>query len=434
MSRSRVGAWRLAATLVVVLLPLRVLLPVGGSILSPGVLIGAGLMIFLIPVARQFKYFSWIAILVFAATVSVPLLQSAARADHSVDPTLGWAAVITLLASVVTLTTLLWARTVLGVKSVAIAYSIGLIAQTALTPDSWSVNAWKFGFAFPVVVLLLALTYNSAKRPGTIIAILAVALASISNDHRSYFGFAALAGLIFLWRWNRDSTVSLAKAIQRLCIAAALGVGMYFLGVWLALQGYLGERNQLVTSAQIDAGGSVLAAGRIESGAALRLFVNRPLGYGAGVIPNSGDLSIGQAGLVSSGVDIHGAYVRDYLFGEGIKLHSVVSDLWVGFGLAGLALGLLFAFIMIRGLLGVLMTRTPPALPIFLVVIGIWDLLFSPIGSNLHEVIFAVALIAPLIRSTAWFDRLGESGTQLMPHGRASPPNGAGRQHQLNRQ
>jgi hypothetical protein len=393
----------LVATLIVFLLPLRAGLPVGGSVLSPGVLLALALLPVILVRAKEFSFFLPITVLVAGSVLSVPILQTVASTTHSVNAATGVGTSIVILASLVSLLALLWARSLLGVRRVAIIFGLGFSVQTLLTSEGWSGNAWKFGFAFPVVVLLLAAAYPSGRMWVTIFMLIVVSALSILNDNRSYFGFAAVVALIFIWRWNRDATVSRVQAVQKLLLFAAIAVGVYFLGIWLALQGHLGERNQLVTETQVRQGGSALAAGRVESGAAIRLFVERPFGYGAGVLPNTADVAIGQSGLVSRGADIDGTYVRDYLFGEGIKLHSVLSDLWVNFGLIGLALGIVFGVILVRSLLGLLAARTPPALPVFLVVIGLWDLLFSPIGSNLHEVIFAVAMVTPLasVRSRA---------------------------------
>lgn len=398
-TRLQTAGWQRFISLgLTALLPLHVGVPVASSVFSWGVL----LSIPLLPVvARSFKSFRVApAIIGFTALalVSGLLLTSVASQDHLVNTSYLWVTVGSVATAVfVSIPTLLWTRACSSTRAAALAFATGSILQTLATPDSWDGNVWKFGLSFPVSVLLLAVVWRARSVALPLLVLALIGTLAISAGDRSYFGFVAVV-VIMMFLPRARSRPTKAKSIAAVVALVAAGAAVYSIGVALALKGFLGERNQIVTAAQLRASGSVLTAGRSESGAALQLFAHRPLGYGPGVLPSADDVAIGQQGLAGRGLDLTGQYVREYLFGTGFKLHSITSDLWVNFGLAGIGLAAVFALACAAALVVNITRSEASPLLLLLGVVGLWNLAFSPIGSNLGDTVFCVAmLLAPKI-------------------------------------
>jgi hypothetical protein len=66
------------------------------------------------------------------------------------------------------------------------------------------------------------------------------------------------------------------------------------------------------------------------------------------------------------------------MFGGQIELHSMIGDLWAHFGLAGLALCLLFGFLVVRGMAGAVADRSGSALVYFVCWWTLWSMFFGP--------------------------------------------------------
>lgn len=398
MDLDRLARWY--ATLMVFFLPVRALGLFGQGSLTPGVLLSVLMAGPIVATCTRYRKLVLVLVATGLCLVSAPVLVALSAREHEIDVTNAWATSSFLAIGVWSFLATLWARQMVGARAIAVAFSLGVALQGLLTPSQWSGDPWKYAFAWPVAVLFAALIQERNSRWLTVIATGAVAMLSTIFDYRSFIGFCALGLTIFLWRWNRVNRLSRSRVMGSFAILVGAAYAVYKAGIWLSLNGYLGLRNQLVTAAQIDAGGSALAAGRSESGAAFSLFAYNPFGFGPGVVPTSNDAIVAKTGLLSRGADINGTYVNDYLLGDGFKLHSVLGDFWVNFGVAGLALGAIFLGLLLVMLVAQISARRPAFLPIFVVLVGLWDMLFSPLGSNLHEVLFALALgLQPNLRA-----------------------------------
>lgn len=400
---------KLPVGLVVFLIPVRALAMPGMGGATPGLV----LTLLLIPVvwtkARAYRI-GWPVGLFAASMVSAPLLLEYTRADHEVDSTAGTGYFVILIGALLTYLALLWSKQELGLRATALLYSAGWILQQALSSSSWSTNAWKYAFEWPVTIFLAALVYNNRSRLLSLLLISVLAALSIINDYRSNFGLLVVAGVIILWLWNRKETPSGPKTAAILVTLTGLFWAVFQGAVWLALNGYLGLRNQLVTATQIANGENLLTSGRVESSAALNLFLHNPIGYGPGVVPNFEDVVIAKTALQTTGANLEGDYVNTYVLGEQIKLHSVASDLWVSFGLAGLILAAYFTWLLLTRL--VASRERVTVLYVFASLVAIWDIAFSPITSNIHEVIFAAVLATPLLTER----KKQERATTLTPY------------------
>jgi len=414
----RGSTWsRLAARTLVFLLPIHVGVPFASSVLSWGFLLAIPLLPVVLRTLVRQRGLKLLSLVVLLTLASGFVLTAFAQRDHLVNVSYFWVTVSSVAcAAYVLIPVLVWSRGVLSISAVAIAFAAGSTVEVLATPGTWEGNIWKFGLAFPVSVILLAMTSRSKSVVPTFLALAVIAGVAIPAGDRSYFGFVAVVLIVVLMpRARRRRTPG--RSILAVAGLIASGAVVYSAGVALALAGYLGERNRIVTTAQLEASGSVLTSGRSESGAAAALFLHRPLGYGPGVLPSAADVAIGQQGLAGRGLDLTGQYVRDYLFGTGFKLHSITSDLWVSFGIPGILLALTLAFFAARSLTASASGSVSSPLVVFLSVITLWNLAFSPIGSNLYQTIFCVALLATTSsgRSAGSVTRSDELATSVGP-------------------
>jgi hypothetical protein len=89
------------------------------------------------------------------------------------------------------------------------------------------------------------------------------------------------------------------------------------------------------------------------------------------------------------------------MFGSQIELHSTLGDVWVNFGIAGLLLIALIAFLVIRGVAQSISERSGSALLIFLCWWTLWNLTFSPFLSAAPSLLLALGLVLPRRSSSA---------------------------------
>lgn len=385
---------KLPVALVVFLLPLRALSVPGMGGATPGLILALLLIFVVWSSAKEYRV-GWPLGLVVASLISAPFLLEFSKSDHAVESAATKGYLVILVGALLTYLTLLWSRKELGLRATALLYSAGWIAQHALSSTSWSTNAWKYAFAWPVTIFLAALIYDNRSRLLSLVLIAILAALSIINDYRSNFGLLIVAGLIIIWLWNRREAPSGPKTAGILVIMTGLFWAVYQGAAWLALNGYLGVRNQMVTARQVANGENLLTSGRVETSAAFNLFLHNPFGYGPGVVPNFDDVMIAKTALQTTGANLEGDYVNLYVLGSQFKLHSVASDLWVNFGIAGLVLAAYFAWLLLTRLIASQDRVT--VLYVFASLVALWDIAFSPITSNIHEVIFAAALATPLL-------------------------------------
>lgn len=389
---THVGLSQLVTTAIVFLLPIRVLSPVAPSIVSVGALIALPILPFVAGRLRGYRFLPALVVTPLLVLAAAPVMW-AASGERAIDRSIAVSFLLTLVVACVHLFYLLWARIHISVSVTAIAYGLGMLAQVLLTYDRVADNPWKYGLAFPVTLVALAFAAVFDKRPFiSSIVLLAVIFVSISFGFRSFAAIGGVALVASLWLARSRPTTR--PGLRVLGLAALAYVG-YVVFAMLAVIGALGERNKIVSQEQIAQSGSLLAGGRIETAAAFAMFRARPIGLGPGVLPTSDDIDVGRYAIWREGTDIDGTYVQDYLFGATVKLHSVAADLWVNFGIAGLAWAILLAVGIVTGLSARVALGRVQALYLFLAILALWDLAFSPIGTNLWEVLLASALLWP---------------------------------------
>lgn len=291
---------------------------------------------------------------------------------------------------------ILWARTLLPDWGIGALFGIGLLLSVNPGSELFPVSPWKFGFALPVTVLVLACAMRARSRWVEVIALAGLAGVSAVSSARSGAATLVLVLILVVWQSMKRPTSSRGAAFRTVLLVAFLAVGTYFALQGAILDGAMGDEARERTQMQLDTSGTLIAGGRPELGATAALMGAQPAGFGGGTMPSMHDLQIAKTGMAALGYDPNNGYVENYLFGAGIELHSVLGDLWAWYGLAGLALALVLAVFFVSRVAMLATARSASALVLFLGIKAMWDLMFSPVESALTTLMLGVALLAPL--------------------------------------
>lgn len=296
----------------------------------------------------------------------------------------------------------LWARTVLPLPAVGLAYGVGALATgVLLTPGA--PNPWKFTLSFPVIVIVLSVAEIWGRRAVTVAALLGLGLVSIASDYRSAFAFCVLAAALVLWQ-SRPRAARRIRWGLLLPGAALVGVGGYRLMTQLLLSGLLGAQVQARTATQVAQSGSLLLGGRPEWTATWALMRDDILGFGLGVLPSAHDVAVARAGLAVTHIPLVDDYLEHQLLDDtGVHLHSIVADMWATMGPVGILLGLVMAALLVHALAERVLHREASGLACVLVPLALWFLAFGPLQDNLPTVTIALGLV--LLPRRPWPER-----------------------------
>ncbi|MCU1431104.1 MAG: hypothetical protein JWP95_209 [Actinotalea sp.] len=290
---------------------------------------------------------------------------------------------------------LLWARTLMQTSTVAVLAGVGMLLSVP-GEGRLDESLWRFGFAVPVTVLVLGIAWRVGRRWFEVVCAAALAAVTAADGGRSLFAILVLAAVLVAWQAQpRVLHVSVSRLRTSVLLATALWA-LYTLAESLTLEGYLGQVAQRRTLEQLATSGSVILGGRPEQGASMALFQERPIGFGAGTRINSEDMIAAKSGMADLGYDPNNGYVENYMFGDGIELHSYLADLWSDFGLLGLLLGGVMFWHLGRHLSERLAHRTASALIVYLGVQNAWNLLFSPRYGSVTLMALALGLMLAL--------------------------------------
>jgi hypothetical protein len=398
-SRDGQGGWAVVTTglavLCVVLTGMRWDLFFG---LTAGLALALVLLPLWAPWVRSSRWVTWIAVLAgvgAAWSVWLTVWHSSSRTVFTVGLL---EAVFLVLGLACGIGAAIWARSRTSAWVVGAAFGVGLLLGVNPSGEMFAENPWRFGFSLPVTVIVLAIAARWRSRWVDVIAVLALAGASMVSGGRSASAILLMVALLVVWQaWGKPASSGLA-ALRTVILFGALAFGTYFALQAAILDGALGESAQDRTELQLATSGTLITGGRPEIGATVALMGSSPGGFGGGTVPSMADVLVAKSGMAALGYEPNNGYVENYLFGSGFELHSVIGDLWAWCGIPGLALAVvLLAFFVART--AVLTTgRAASALLLFLGVKSVWNLLFAPLESALTVFILAVALMAPLVR------------------------------------
>jgi hypothetical protein len=318
--------------------------------------------------------------------------------DHQVDQTTAINNATVLLGFFLTVGVVLWARQVMPVWLVGLSYGLGLLLGVSRSGAA-AENIWKFGYALPVIIISLSIAYWAGRwgrrRQGLAEALVLSALAVVCalNDSRSMFGMLATVLILVLWQLVPRGKSRRRSVVKTVLALACLAVTMYDVLTSLLVEGYLGASAQARSVEQINMTGSLILGGRPEMAATRALFVHDPLGFGLGIIPSLTDIAVAKTGMSAINYQPDNGYVERYMFGSQFEVHSVSGDLWALFGIPALVLAAVVATWAIRTVVVGITHGEVVALPLFLSVITLWNLFFSPLLTSVPTMGLCVGLI-----------------------------------------
>jgi hypothetical protein len=320
--------------------------------------------------------------------------------DHQVDSSTAINNVTLVLGVLLIVGVVLWAKQVMPEWLVGLSYGLGLLLGVSRSGAA-AENAWKFGYSVPVIVIGLSIAYwvgrSGRFRQGLMetLALSSLAVLCQLNDARSMFGMLGMVIILVLWQMVPRGKSGRRSVVKTIVALACMAVAVYDVLTSLLVEGYLGAAAQDRSVAQINMTGSLILGGRPEMAATLALFARDPLGFGLGIIPSPADIAAAKTGMASINYEPNNGYVENYMFGSQFEVHSVAGDLWALFGLPALALAALIATWAIRTIVvGVAQGRVS-ALPLFLAVITLWNIFFSPLLTSVATMGLGLGLMLP---------------------------------------
>lgn len=300
---------------------------------------------------------------------------------------------LNLLAFVGSIGMLLWCRSQLGIGRTAMWFGVGSLANVLVMGIDGE-NPWKFSFAVPVALVILGVASVTNRRGIEIVVFIGLGTMSLVSDSRSMTAFFALAIPVVVWQLIGAEKRRESRPWQAIIWLSALAFGAYNLFQSLLLDGVLGQAAQQRTALQVERSGSLILGGRPEAGAAAALVAARPVGYGSGTQPSSTDIWTAKSGMSALGYDPDNGYVDEYMFGYKYEVHSVLGDFWIRFGPLGAALTLLLVGVAIYAVARAVSARECPGVVVYLLLLGTWNVFFSPALPSMRTLALLFALAA----------------------------------------
>lgn len=352
-----------------------------------------------LPAVHRYRKYPALFIVATASLASGFILFFINSSNHQTDDSKIIINPVLLAGMMLSVGVVLWARTLMPNMVVGLAYGTGLLLGARGAADI-SINAWKFGYSLPVIVLVLCLAALAGTRGSRtarwpeLLALLVLALYSALHDSRSLFAMLALTAVLVLWqKMPRGRSRRKALATTVLAGTAAIIV-IYELGSNLLVGGFLGVAAQQRSIAQIDSAGFLLLGGRPELAATAALVQWNPFGFGVGIVPSLEDIAVAKTGMLAINYEPNNGYVEHYMFGSQFELHSVTGDLWVYFGLPGVLLAGVMVWLLVQWCLTSIVARDGSAVVLFLAVISLWNIMFSPLYSSVTIMGMALGMAA----------------------------------------
>jgi hypothetical protein len=353
------------------------------------------------PVTKRYvgaRLLMLLGVLCFPAGLILSALNSN---DHQIRLGLGVTLTFVMISVLSSVGFLLWAREKLSEGALVAAYGLGLVLGLSTDSAMFSVNAWKFGYALPVTILVLGLVMMTKKRWLELLVVAILGVASMAADARTSFGILLFVASLLVWQMRPKTTNRRQSAFWAVGGLAIGAVVVYNLGQALILDGLLGPTTQARTQQQIAESGSLILGGRPELMATLGLMHRHPLGFGSGTIPNYNDIQTAKEGMALINYNPNNGYVEHWMFSHGYAMHSMFGDLWTSYGLVGLALTGYVLVIVLRRAGRALATRSASAVLLYATMFALWNAFFAPFynGERILILILTLGLVRTVTQS-----------------------------------
>lgn len=325
-----------------------------------------------------------------------------------------WPTVLTLpVAGALTLLLLRYAVKQVGPSVTAGAYALGMIVNAAIQENVDILDPWwlKRHLAWPIVVLLLADAESGKRKVAPWMAATICASLAIISEYRSLLVFVGMALILSVAarRSTARGGVGGAKPLRLAATIALAGAAIYTAVSWAAMAGILGSDVAIKSQQQAVLGGSLLSGARVESPATISLMLLRPQGFGPGFVPGLSERDAVYSAIPATEISASvRQYVETYMLDDPMRLHSIVGDLWLQFGLVGLLTAVFLGWLIVDCFRYRVSCPTGLFLSMTLLSWAGWDLLFSPIYSNLCSTIAIMCVLAPWASGNSVTERTGD--------------------------
>jgi hypothetical protein len=256
-----------------------------------------------------------------------------------------------------------------------------------LNPTEYSRGEpWKFGFALPFT-LLVVLWLVRKDRPRMVSSVVFLSLGALHFflGFRSMASIVLVCGLLIAVQVSSRANLSVASLPVRLrpaLLSIAGGGGVIILSATydrLALQGAFGYIAKQKAGFQSGEFGSILSS-RSEFLLSFQSIADRPL-LGGGSYSVASDQSTNSAAAFFSSYGY--SDVAERLLRGAPAYHSEILGSWAENGILTLAFWIPFAVLLVGGIFAVVYRETAQSeLVLFVYVLGLWDLFFSPFGAD----------------------------------------------------
>lgn len=384
----RLSSWLLA----VIPATLFLRIDFGGELFLPELLLIGLLPFLLLSTNRKHLGKLWPILLLGLLWLFGQMVTDVVRDTPFSDYSRGWAKIVFTLANCAAIH-LLVADSNRRLLSFGWGYGVGAALLYAFNPSALAVSyPWKFGMAFPVTLCLVLV---ACSRWANALRILPSVLVGSIGILNLLLGFRSLAGVclvaaLYLFAQQVIPPLRAPLSVVSLILIASLGG----LGIWASLtaysvaatNGWMGETAEELFRRQSRGSLGVVIGGRSEILVSSQAIADSPvLGHGSWARDGSYRRAL-NARL------IHLGYSPSLRESELIPTHSFLLGAWVEAGILGAVFWIAILRLPSQALLNLYRRkRNLSPLVVFASLSLIWDIFFSPLGSQ-GRILFAFYL------------------------------------------
>lgn len=262
-------------------------------------------------------------------------------------------------------------------------------------------SLWKYALGTPLAILVLIATQRWAPNRVliTAMALLVLTLLSLLAAFRSEaLQLAMVLGIALTAGWNGTPNERLRRVLT---VGAVSTIVMVIVVPRVAETGIFGDRVDASFRADEAISSNPLLGGRVELPVSLATFEEEPF-LGQGKIPKlTTDLLFQASSIAQSlGVQVTPTTIRAWSIPQSgqVSAHSVIMQMAIVGGLAGLVVGVYLLGLLCRGVLRWAVHDPRSSAQILLMAVAVWDMAFSPMLTG-RDLLIASALLIAVLQS-----------------------------------